>query len=172
MHPCIVDMEQRETLLGDYINFDEQNVDLTDAELINKELTFCAAAAVSHLCGGQENGVTVDESLQQKEEYRFIREHELISSVYSTVPISKKREIKPTPAVIAWSNRLQAIFLGISCTRDMNDSKLNLNVRAQAADAVGSRFYQGLINSSEEFVPLVDRLMQRHKVVVCGHSFG
>ncbi|KAL4732193.1 hypothetical protein ACLX1H_001201 [Fusarium chlamydosporum] len=143
-------MAQTNTLLSDYINFDDQNANLTDIELSNKKLTFCAAAAVSHLCDEKESGVNIDKSLHQKEEYRFIREYELISSVYSTVPISKKQEIKQTPALIAWSNRLQTIFLGISCIRDISDPKLSPDARTQATEGVGSRFYQGLIDNIAE----------------------
>ncbi|RGP61694.1 hypothetical protein FSPOR_9819 [Fusarium sporotrichioides] len=163
---------QTETLLSDYINFNEQNASLSGDELISKELTFCAAAAVSRLCDEQENDINIDDCLQQREEFKFIRELDLISAVYATAPVGKQKEIKSTPPILAWSDRLQTVFLGISCTRDMNDSKLNLNVRAQAADAVGSRFYQGLIDRSGEFVPLIESLMRQYKLVVCGHSFG
>ncbi|CEI62571.1 unnamed protein product [Fusarium venenatum] len=165
-------MAQTETLLSDYINFNDQNVGLSGQELINKELTFCAAAAVSCLCDEQEKGIDIDECLQQKEEFKFVKELNLISEVYNTAPISKQKEIKSTPPILAWSDRLQTVFLGISCTRDMNDPKLNLNVRAQAADAVGSRFYQGLIDRGREFVPLIEWLTRQYKLVVCGHSFG
>ncbi|PTD06831.1 hypothetical protein FCULG_00006500, partial [Fusarium culmorum] len=165
-------MAEAETLLSDYINFNDQNVGLSGNELINKELTFCAAAAVSRLCDEQEKGVDITECLQQREEFKFIKELGIISAVYTTAPISKQKEIKSTPPILAWSDRLQTVFLGISCTRDMNDPKLNLSVRAQAADAVGSRFYQGLIDRSGEFVPLIEWLTRRYKLVVCGHSFG
>jgi hypothetical protein len=168
----IANMAQTETLLSDYVNFDDQNVGLNGGGLMDKELTFCAAAAVSRLCEEQENGINLDESLYQKEEFKFIRNLDLISAVYATASISKQKEIKSTPPILAWSNRLQTVFLGISCTRDLNDPKLNWNVQAQAADAVGSRFYQGLIDRSGEFVPLIEWLMRQYKVVVCGHSFG
>ncbi|KAF9779926.1 hypothetical protein IL306_001096, partial [Fusarium sp. DS 682] len=105
-------MVQTETLLSEYINFSDQNAGLSDAELISKELMFCGAAAVSHLCNEQEQGANVDENLCQSERFRFIRELDIISSIYAIAPISKKAGIKSTPPVIAWSNRLQTIFLG------------------------------------------------------------
>ncbi|KAF4456157.1 hypothetical protein F53441_1641 [Fusarium austroafricanum] len=165
-------MLQTETLISDYINFRDQNVGLSASEQLNKELTFCAAAAVSHLCNDQEQGVNVHDNLLQSDRFRFIRELDIISSIYAIAPISKKAGIKSTPPVLAWSNRLQTIFLGFCCTRDMNDVRSDLDVRLAAPEGIGSRFHSGFWNRSEEFVPLVEWLMQRHKVVVCGHSFG
>ncbi|KAF4344585.1 hypothetical protein FBEOM_1483 [Fusarium beomiforme] len=165
-------MVRTETLLSEYINFRDQNAGLSNAELINKELMFCGAAAVSHLCNEQEHGADIGENLHQSERFRFIRELDIISSIYSIAPISKKAGIKSTPPVIAWSNRLQTIFLGFCCTRDMNDVRSDLDVRLAAPDGIGSRFHKGFWNRSEEFVPLVEWLMKRYKVVVCGHSFG
>ncbi|RGP69083.1 hypothetical protein FLONG3_7936 [Fusarium longipes] len=144
-------MVKTKTLLSDYINFDDQNVGISDDELIDKELTFCAVAAVSRLCEDQEKDKDLDECLRQREEFKFIRDLDLISAVYVTASVSKQQEIKSTPP-IAWSNRLQIVFLGISCIRDMSDEKLNMNVSAQAADAVGSRFCQGLIDRGQEFI--------------------
>ena len=99
-------MEQADTLISDYINFSDQNADLTGAELIQKELTFCAAAAVSHLCDKQEWGAKIDECLHQGNNFKFIRELDLVSSVYSTAPISKQAGISSIPPIIAWSERL------------------------------------------------------------------
>ncbi|KAF5608006.1 hypothetical protein FPANT_635 [Fusarium pseudoanthophilum] len=165
-------MVRTETLLSEYINFSDQNAGLSDAELTNKELMFYGAAAVSHLCNEQEQGINIDENLHQSERFRFIRELDIISSIYSIAPISKKAGIKSTPPVIAWSNRLQTVFLGFCCTRDMNDVRSDLDVRLATSDDIGSRFHKGFWNRSEEFVPLVEWLMKRHKLVVCGHSFG
>ncbi|KAF5638010.1 hypothetical protein F52700_4713 [Fusarium sp. NRRL 52700] len=165
-------MVRTETLLSEYINFSDQNAGLSDAELVNKELMFCGAAAVSHLCNEQEQGININENLHQSERFRFIRELDIISSIYSIAPISKKAGIKSTPPVIAWSNRLQTVFLGFCCTRDMNDVRSDLDVRLATSDDIGSRFHKGFWNRSEEFVPLVEWLMRRHKLVVCGHSFG
>ncbi|KAJ4007335.1 hypothetical protein NW766_010019 [Fusarium irregulare] len=74
-------MEQTDTLISDYINFNDQNAGLTGAELIEKELTFCAAAAISHLCDKQEWGANIDECLHQGTDFKFIRELDLVSSV-------------------------------------------------------------------------------------------
>ncbi|KAJ0141496.1 Uncharacterized protein HZ326_15649 [Fusarium oxysporum f. sp. albedinis] len=165
-------MARTETLLSEYINFSDQNAGLSDAELINKELMFYGAAAVSHLCNEQEQGINIDENLRQSERFRFIRELDIISSIYSIAPISKKAGIKSTPPVIAWSGRLQTVFLGFCCTRDMNDVRSDLDIRLASSDDIGSRFHKGFWNRSEEFVPLVEWLMKRHKLVVSGHSFG
>ncbi|KAG7409041.1 hypothetical protein Forpe1208_v011442 [Fusarium oxysporum f. sp. rapae] len=165
-------MVRTETLLSEYINFSDQNAGLSDAELTNKELMFYGAAAVSHLCNEQEQGINIDENLHQSERFRFVRELDIISSIYSIAPISKKAGIKSTPPVIAWSDRLQTIFLGFCCTRDMNDVRSDLDVRLATSDDIGSRFHKGFWNRSEEFVPLVEWLMKRYKLVVCGHSFG
>ncbi|RBR25074.1 uncharacterized protein FIESC28_02131 [Fusarium coffeatum] len=142
-------MEPTDTLISDYINFDDQKAGLTGAELRNKEFTFCAAAAVSHLCDEQENGSNLDECLHLRDDFELIRELDLISSVYSIAPINKQTGISPTPPLIACAD-----------------------VRTQAAGGMGSRFYQDLIERGLEFVPLVEWLMTRYKVVVCGHSFG
>ncbi|KAF4953521.1 hypothetical protein FGADI_5855 [Fusarium gaditjirri] len=165
-------MVRTESLLSDYINFSDQNASLSDAELINKELMFYGAAAVSHLCNEQEQGINIDENLHQSERFRFIRELGIISSIYSIASISKKAGIKSTPPVIAWSNRLQTVFLGFCCTGDMNDVRSDLDFRLARSDDIGSRFHKGFWNRSEEFVPLVEWLMRRHKLVVCGHGFG
>jgi hypothetical protein len=165
-------MEQTGTLISDYINFSDQQAGLTGAELIDKELTFCAAAAVSQLCDEQEWGANIDECLYQRDDFKFIRELDLVSSVYSAAPINQQAGINSTPPIIAWSGRLQTIFLGFSYSRDVTDPEFSLSVSTQAAEGVGSRFCQGLIDRSREFVPLVEWLMERYKVVVCGHSFG
>ena len=165
-------MEQTHTLISDYINFTDQKEGLTGAELIHKELAFCAAAAVSQLCDEQERGANINSCLHQGNDFKLIRELDLVSSVYSAAPISKQVGINSTPPIIAWSERLQTIFLGFSYTRDVTDPKFSLNVDSQAAEGIGSRFCRGLIDRSQDFIPLVEWLIERYKVVVCGHSFG
>ncbi|KAJ4127030.1 hypothetical protein NW768_008651 [Fusarium equiseti] len=77
-------MEQTGTLISDYINFTDQKACLTGAELINKELTFCAAAAVSQLCHEQERGVNINNCLHQGNDFKFIRELDLAGALAST----------------------------------------------------------------------------------------
>jgi hypothetical protein len=165
-------MQSTQGMLQDYINFEDQTAGLSAAEKIHKDLTFCGAAAVSLLCNEQEQDACVIDNLQTSDRFKFIRDLDLISSIWPLTSAAQKVKIKSTPPVLAWSQRLQTIFVGLCCTRDMRDVRSDLDVRLKAPEGVGSRFHAGFLDRSHEFVALVQELTKRHKVVVCGHSFG
>lgn len=80
------------------------------AKQFSKQLSFYGAAAVSLLYNKQEEGTNTAETLHKSPTFQVIRDLGIVSSMWPLARVIQRDEIKSTPPVLAWSNRLQTIL--------------------------------------------------------------
>jgi hypothetical protein len=160
---------------ANHIDFHDHENDLTQEEKYTKTLTIIGASAVSLLCYEKEGNAA--DVLREDNRFKLVREQDIVSAVWSLTDAASVLEQKPNETgyaapLLAWSTRLQILFLGFPGTQAMGDVLSNINVRQTAAPDLGSRFHAGFLARAVAHTALIEQLARRHKVVVCGHSLG
>ena len=158
----------------DYIDFHDHDSDLTQEEKHTKTLTIIGASAVSLLCYEKEGSAT---DVLREDRFEFVRKQEIVSAVWSLSHVEsileqKAKETGYEAPLLAWSARLQILFLGFRGTQAMADILSNINVGQAAAPDIGSRFHAGYLARATAYTPLIEQLARKYKLVVCGHSLG
>ncbi|KAJ5710903.1 hypothetical protein N7488_005059 [Penicillium malachiteum] len=159
-----------------HIDFDDHGRRLSPSENLKKRLTILAASAVSLLCYEHSNDVA--SALRENSELELARRHDLVSAIWSLneppdIPrvASERRNRQSTP-LLAWSARLQTVFIGFRGTNATQDVLTDLDIRQVPGINLGTRFHRGFLNSALSFRPLLSELSRKFRVVICGHSLG
>ncbi|KAF3223687.1 hypothetical protein TWF679_000124 [Orbilia oligospora] len=157
----------------DYIDFGGDPDSSSDAAY--KRLTFIGAAAVSLLC--YEKPSELSNTLQKNPKYQFVKKNDIVSDVWSlSSTISGPgdlNEIDPDSApLIAWSVRLQVLYLGFRGSYSAEDAWTDIDVRQSSTPVLASKFHSGFLLRAKYYSELIRQLAERYKVVVCGHSLG
>ena len=159
--------EKETSFPTDYINFDH-GAQQTTEETLTKNLTFIGASAVSLLSYEAGNAAEI---LRNDDKFELVRKYDIVSTIWSR-PVIPDIHAKQVPPLLAWSTRLQTLFVGFRGTMDRGDLQADLNIRAKSDPILASRFHAGFHQRAVEYYPLVRDLAKHYKVVVCGHSLG
>lgn len=159
-----------------YIEF-KSDEDLTYNELLSKRLTFIGAAAVSLLC--YENEGERANLLQNHQKYSLVKRLGIVSDVWPLAAVEgelglgQQSPIEDEAApLVAWSVRLQALFVGFRGTQSARDVLSGIDVRQSATPDLASRFHSGFLLRANPYATLIRQLARKYNVVVCGHSLG
>ncbi|KAF3283202.1 hypothetical protein TWF970_001180 [Orbilia oligospora] len=157
----------------DYIDFGGDLDSSSDAAF--KRLTFIGASAVSLLC--YETPSELSNILQKNPKYQFVKKNDIISDVWSlSSTISGPGDldkVDPDSApLIAWSVRLQVLYLGFRGSYSTTDAWTDIDVRQSSTPALASKFHSGFLLRAKYYSELIRQLAKRYKVVICGHSLG
>jgi hypothetical protein len=153
---------------SEYIDFKDYEEGLTVDEKTAKVLTNIGASAVSLLC--YEAGDKLSTVLQHDRRFQQVKNDDIISAVWSLEDHAvKTSQIAP---ILAWSVRLQTVFIGFRGTHVARDLVSDIDVRKTASPELASRFHSGFFSRAMPFSVLVKELADKYKVVVCGHSLG
>jgi len=98
---------------SDHIDFQTHDDDLTQEEKLAKTLTFIGASAVSLLCYESEDDVA--SVLRNDDRFRLVRAQDIVSGIWPVVNVAATMQPggeNRAVALLAWSNRLQTLFLG------------------------------------------------------------
>lgn len=158
---------------SDHIDFQTHDDDLTQEEKLAKTLTFIGASAVSLLCYESEDDVA--SVLRNDDRFRLVRAQDIVSGIWPVVNVAATMQPggeNRAVALLAWSNRLQTLFLGFRGTQSMADVLSNLNVLQAATPNLGSRFHAGFLARASQYTSLIEQLVKEYRLVVCGHSLG
>jgi len=113
----------------DHLDLRCDNDGLKDDERSMKSLVFIGAAAVSLLCN--ESNDKVSTVFLNDDRFTLARRHDIISAIWpvanSTAPAQPDRGKYPAP-LLAWSTRLQVLFLGFRGTDSFADVLSNINI--------------------------------------------
>lgn len=109
-----------------------------------------------------------------------MRDHGIISKVWSLVDVASPFQAKPAEAaktnntapLLAWSTRLQTFFLGFRGTQVAFDVLTDANIDQSTSPDLGTRFHAGFFARAVPYTTLIEELAQDYKIVVCGHSLG
>ncbi|KAE8334251.1 Alpha/Beta hydrolase protein [Aspergillus arachidicola] len=160
----------------EYIEF-KNDEGSSPVELLSKQLMFIGAAAVSLLCYEDESKKTY--LLQNDPKYELVKQMDIISNIWSLATITGEPGIPQVltsednaAPLIAWSVRLQTLFLGFRGTYSANDVLSGLDIRKTAIPSQASRFHSGSLLRATPYSALIRLLAQKYNVVVCGHSLG
>ncbi|KAK6497143.1 hypothetical protein TWF506_004618 [Arthrobotrys conoides] len=154
----------------DYIDF---GGDLdSSSDVVYKRLTFIGASAVSLLC--YEKPSELSNILQKNPKYQFVRRNDIISDIWSlSSTISRLDDLDEDSApILAWSARLQVLFLGFRGSYSVKDAWTDIDVRQSSTASLASKFHSGFLLRAKFYSELIRQLAERYKVVVCGHSLG
>ncbi|KAK6514539.1 hypothetical protein TWF281_004737 [Arthrobotrys megalospora] len=156
----------------DYISFEDDDEFSSEDVRVRKQLTFIGASAVSLLCYDKESEVA--NILQTDPKYKLIKENDIISDIWSLSSITGE----PNPSedyaapLIAWSVRLQVLYIGFRGSHCAKDILTNIDVRQPSAEDLASRFHAGFLHRARFYSELIRRLAHKYNIVVCGHSLG
>lgn len=158
-----------------HIDFHPYDNDLTPEQKHTKALTILGASAISLLCYQEEDNVA--KTLREDDRFKLVREQDIISGAWSLTDVGSvgQTESKKTghaAPLLAWSTRLQVLFLGFRGTQVMADILTNIDVRQTAEPDLASRFHAGFSTRAAAYTTIINQLSEKHKVVVCGHSLG
>jgi len=158
-----------------HIDFHPYDNDLTPEQKHTKALTIIGASAISLLCYQEEDNV--EKTLREDDLFKFVREQDIISGAWSLTDVGSIRQIEPkkighAAPLLAWSTRLQVLFLGFRGTQAMADILTNIDIRQTAEPDLASRFHAGFSARAAAYTTLIEQLSKKQKVVVCGHSLG
>lgn len=159
----------------DYIDLNDYEHDATAETKATKALTFLGASALSVL--SYEDRSKIADMLQNSNKFELIRRHDVVSYIWplangvKSLAEETNSDSQQAP-LLAWSNRLQLVFLAFPGTQVAKDVLSDVDVRQVADTERASRFHQGFYQRANEYVPLVTHLVTRFRVVLCGHSLG
>jgi hypothetical protein len=166
--PYSDDMPRYPKFPADYIHLSEGPTN------DDKKLSFVAASALSLLC--YEGHDVVTEGFRTDDRFRHLQN--LLSGVWPVANVaSSMLALQPavypcTPPLIAWSERLQTLFLGFPGTWSTKDVLSDVNIGQEAEPNLGSRFHAGFYARALQYTTLIEQLAKQYKLVVCGHSLG
>ena len=159
-----------------YINFKDDE-DLSNDERCSKQLTFIGASAVSLLCYEKEGEIA--NLLQNDSKYQLVKRNGIVSDIWSLAAVTselnldEKSTVKDDEApLIAWSVRLQALFVGFRGSQSARDILSNIDVRQTATTDLASRFHSGFLLRASPYSAMIRQLARKYNVIVCGHSLG
>jgi hypothetical protein len=160
-----------------YIDFQHDDEYSSKDESLYKQLTFIGASAVSLLCYEEEDKIAL--LLRNDPKYELVHKNGIISDIWSLASVAgelnlgEKSTIQQDAApLIAWSVRLQALFLGFPGSQSAKDILSNIDVRQSATTDLASRFHSGFLLRAYPYSALIKHLARDYNVVVCGHSLG
>jgi hypothetical protein len=160
-----------------YVDFNDIDETLSEDERVAKHLTFIGAAAVSLLC--YENEEEMTNLLQTESKYELVQKSGIVSEIWPLAAVlgehtlgQKSTAIDDAVPLLAWSVRLQTLFVGFRGTHAARDVLSNIDVRQSATTDLAARFHSGFLRRAAPFSVLIAQLARRYKVVVCGHSLG
>jgi len=161
-----MDMDTSSDLASQYLDFKNYEENLTEDEKHFKALTIIGASAVSLLC---YEGDKLSEALQD-DKFEKLRDADIISGVW---PLGHQATTSArTTPLIAWSVRLQTVFIGFRGTQVAEDLITNIDARKTASPDLATNFHSGFFQQAFPFSLLVKELADKFRVVVCGHSLG
>jgi hypothetical protein len=160
-----------------YIDFKDTDEDLSNDEQLAKQLTSIGAAAVSLLCYEKEGEMA--NLLQNDPKYQLVKRNGIVSDIWPLAAVTgepslgqKSIVMDDAAPLIAWSVRLQTLFVGFRGTHSARDILSNIDVRQSATTDLASRFHSGFLLRAGPYSALIRQLARRYNVVVCGHSLG
>ncbi|KAF3923107.1 Lipase [Dactylellina cionopaga] len=153
-----------------YINFQGGLTSISGDDGTRKTLTFIGASAVSLLCYEKEADVA---KKFQGDSYHRVRHDGLVSAVWPLATTSKsKTASEDTAPLIAWSERLQVLYLGFRGTQDINDIITDIDIRRSSVPSLAALFHAGFLIRARPYSELIKELARKYSVVICGHSLG
>lgn len=158
--------DSNSAFFADYLCFDASSVEGSDL----KSLTILGASAVS-LLAYQNTDATQAEQEFLKDKFSLVRDSRIISSIWN-YDVSPNAGDSVKRALLAWSTRLQTIFVGFAGTHNKEDVLKDVDMRFKASPDLASRFHHGFHSESMSYRGLVQELSKKHRVVLCGHSLG
>ncbi|EMD93596.1 hypothetical protein COCC4DRAFT_132601 [Bipolaris maydis ATCC 48331] len=158
-------MDALPKLSSQYLDFKNHEEGLTEDDLQFKALTLYGASIVSSLCYEDEFS-----QAWQGQKFQRAREANIISEI---LPVGRQT---PGPAqttpLLAWSVRLQTVFIGFRGTQTAQDVMTSMNVAKVTSPDLATSFHSGFFQQAYPFSVLVKELADKFRVVVCGHSLG
>ncbi len=156
------------SFLTNYVLFDHDGLQSL-GDMPNKALTFMGASAVSLLCYSSAHDAA--ELLRIDPKFDLIRRHDIVSAVWAPAETPRIAADR-APPFLAWSKRLQTVFVGFRGTTTWEDVGVDLDIRQATDPSLASRFHSGFDNRAIEYFPAVQELSKHYKVVVCEHRLG
>ncbi|KAK6360887.1 hypothetical protein TWF730_007002 [Orbilia blumenaviensis] len=154
-----------------YIEFEDEGESPTDE--LRKKLTFIGASAVSLLSYEKEEQLA--NILQSYPKYQLVKKKDIVSDVWSLTSITtglNDLANEDAGPIIAWSVRLQVLYLGFRGSHCAKDIWTNMDLRQASAEELASRFHSGFLLRAKFYAALIRDLARKYQVVVCGHSLG
>lgn len=160
---------------ANHLDFRNHEDSLSPEEKHAKALTIIGASAVSLLCYEVEGSAS--DVLRENDRFKLVREQDIVPGIWSLTDVASIHKKEPNTIgcaapLLAWSARLQIIFLGFRGTQAVKDILTNIDVRQTAEPDLGSRFHAGFYARAAAYTGLIEQLSKKHKVVICGHSLG
>jgi len=153
---------------SEYLDFRDYEEELTPDEKYAKILTTIGASAVSLLC--YEPGEKFSTVLEHDRRFQIVKNADIISAVWSLEDHSVNKS--QNAPILAWSVRLQTVFIGFRGTQVASDLISDIDARKSVSPELASRFHSGFSSRAIPFSALIKELADKYKVVVCGHSLG
>jgi hypothetical protein len=161
-------MSLNPALSSEYIDFRDYEEGLTVDEKHAKVLTSIGAAAVSLLC--YEAGDNLPTVLEHDRRFQLVKNAYIISAVWSLEDHAVNTS--QTAPILAWSVRLQTVFIGFRGTQVARDLVSDVDPRKTASPELASRFHAGFFSRAILFSILIKELAEKYKVVVVVTAWG
>ncbi|KAK4186740.1 hypothetical protein QBC35DRAFT_436549 [Podospora australis] len=139
-------------------------------------LTLLGAAAVSAL--SYKSAEKATKALHNDANFQLVKTQDIVSSIW---PLAKIKDLDFTqdnpdagifPPLLVWSNRLQAVFLGIRGTARVAQVWSGVDIADVVRSPFSERYHAGFYARAFQYSGLIEQLARRYRVIVCGHSLG